>query len=93
MPDKLIPFEDSRSSQGRCQAPARSMKAGAATSPALLRSSLIALVLCGSAAAQTAGTYLVTNIVSDGSVPAITMDPGFINALGQRQWTGVLDQR
>jgi len=34
------------------------------------------------AAAQTAGTYAVTNLVSDGSVPATTMDPNFINPWG-----------
>src|SRR4051794_13156900 len=31
------------------------------------------------AVAQTGGTYKVTNIVSDGSVPAITTDANFIN--------------
>jgi uncharacterized protein (TIGR03118 family) len=35
--------------------------------------------LGSSAAAQTAGAYTVTNIISDGSVPAATMDPNFIN--------------
>ena len=38
-----------------------------------------AIVLGGTASAQTAGTYQVTNIVSDGSVAATTTDPGFIN--------------
>ncbi len=38
--------------------------------------------LCGIAAAQTAGTYQVTNIISDGSVPALVTDPNFINPWG-----------
>ena len=45
----------------------------------LLALCLGAVVLCGMVSAQTAGTYQVTNIVSDGSVPATTTDPGFIN--------------
>lgn len=39
-------------------------------------------ILCGLAAAQTGGTYQVTNIVSDGSVPATTTDANFINPWG-----------
>ena len=38
-----------------------------------------ASINCSLAAAQTAGTYQVTNVVSDGSVPATTMDANFIN--------------
>jgi uncharacterized protein (TIGR03118 family) len=34
------------------------------------------------AAAQTAGSYAITNLVSDGSVPATIMDPNFINPWG-----------
>jgi uncharacterized protein (TIGR03118 family) len=34
------------------------------------------------AAAQTAGTYTVSNLVSDGSVPATLTDPNFINPWG-----------
>jgi uncharacterized protein (TIGR03118 family) len=37
------------------------------------------ITCCGLATAQTAGTYLVTNVISDGSVPAPTMDANFIN--------------
>ncbi len=40
---------------------------------------LFAITLSSFAAAQTAGTYQVTNIISDGSVPATTMDANFIN--------------
>ncbi len=36
----------------------------------------------GVASAQTAGTYQVTNIISDGSVPALVTDPHFINPWG-----------
>jgi uncharacterized protein (TIGR03118 family) len=45
----------------------------------LLALCLGAVVLCGMVSAQTAGTYQVTNIVSDGSVPATTTDTSFIN--------------
>jgi uncharacterized protein (TIGR03118 family) len=38
-----------------------------------------ALSLSTFATAQTAGTYQVANIISDGSVPATTMDTNFIN--------------
>jgi uncharacterized protein (TIGR03118 family) len=48
--------------------------------PAVL--SLLAAALTLPAAAQTAGTYAVTNLVSDGSVPATTMDANFINPWG-----------
>ena len=34
------------------------------------------------AAAQSGGAYQVTNIISDGSVAAKTMDPNFINPWG-----------
>ncbi len=38
--------------------------------------------LCGPAAAQTAGTYQPTNLISDGSVPATVTDANFINPWG-----------
>jgi uncharacterized protein (TIGR03118 family) len=41
-----------------------------------------AIASCGLAQAQTAGVYQVTNIISDGSVPATTMDPSFIDPWG-----------
>ncbi len=44
--------------------------------------SLLAAALALPANAQTAGTYAVTNLVSDGSVPATTMDANFINPWG-----------
>ena len=43
---------------------------------------LAAIAFCSVAAAQTAGTYQVTNVISDGSVPATTMDANFINPWG-----------
>jgi uncharacterized protein (TIGR03118 family) len=46
----------------------------------LLALSLLAISL--SAAAQTAGTYTVSNLISDGSVPATLTDPNFINPWG-----------
>ncbi|HTC74757.1 MAG TPA: TIGR03118 family protein, partial [Edaphobacter sp.] len=46
----------------------------------LLTASLLAIAI--PAAAQTAGTYTVTNLVSDGSVPATITDPNFINPWG-----------
>jgi uncharacterized protein (TIGR03118 family) len=48
----------------------------------LLATCLLATAIALPAAAQTAGTYAVTNIVSDGSVPATTMDSNFINPWG-----------
>jgi hypothetical protein len=41
-----------------------------------------ATTFCGLSAAQTAGTYTVTNLISDGSVTAATTDPNFINPWG-----------
>ena len=41
-----------------------------------------AIASCSVAQAQSAGVYQATNIISDGSVPAITMDPGFIDPWG-----------
>ena len=41
-----------------------------------------AIASCGVAPAQVAGVYQVTNILSDGSVPATTKDPGFIDPWG-----------
>ncbi|HWW98754.1 MAG TPA: TIGR03118 family protein [Edaphobacter sp.] len=46
----------------------------------LLALSLLAIAL--PAAAQTAGTYAVTNLISDGSVTAPITDPHFINPWG-----------
>ena len=43
---------------------------------------LAAIASCGFATAQTAGIYQVTNIISDGFVPATTMDPNFIDPWG-----------
>ncbi len=48
----------------------------------LLGLCLMASAISIPAAAQTAGTYSVTNLVSDGSVPATTMDSSFINPWG-----------
>jgi uncharacterized protein (TIGR03118 family) len=47
-----------------------------------LASCLIATAIAVPAAAQTAGTYAVTNLVSDGSVQANITDPNFINPWG-----------
>lgn len=41
-----------------------------------------AAVSCGMAAAQTAGAYQATNIISDGSVSAAATDPNFVNPWG-----------
>jgi uncharacterized protein (TIGR03118 family) len=46
----------------------------------LLALSLMAVAI--PATAQTAGTYSVTNLISDGSVPATITDPNFINPWG-----------
>ena len=43
---------------------------------------LFLLAVATTAVAQTAGTYTVSNLVSDGSVPATIMDPNFINPWG-----------
>src|ERR1700760_2210812 len=43
---------------------------------------LITAAIALPASAQTAGTYVVTNLMSDGSVPATIMDPNFINPWG-----------
>ena len=48
----------------------------------LLTAFLLAIAIVLPAAAQTAGTYVVTNLVSDGSVPATITDPNFINPWG-----------
>lgn len=40
---------------------------------------LLVAILSPCAAAQTGGVYEVTNLISDGSVPAAFTDPGFIN--------------
>jgi uncharacterized protein (TIGR03118 family) len=48
----------------------------------LLAACLIATAIALPAAAQTAGTYAVTNLVSDGSVPATITDANFINPWG-----------
>jgi uncharacterized protein (TIGR03118 family) len=41
-----------------------------------------AIASCGLARAQAAGVYQVTNIISDGFVPATTMDAGFVDPWG-----------
>src|SRR5258708_12075262 len=46
----------------------------------LLALSLLTIAI--PATAQTAGTYAVTNLISDGSVPATITDPNFINPWG-----------
>jgi uncharacterized protein (TIGR03118 family) len=43
---------------------------------------LCLLAVATTAVAQTAGTYTVSNLVSDGSVPATIMEPNFINPWG-----------
>jgi uncharacterized protein (TIGR03118 family) len=48
----------------------------------LLAACLLATAIALPAFAQTAGTYAVTNLVSDGSVAAPIMDPNFINPWG-----------
>jgi uncharacterized protein (TIGR03118 family) len=48
----------------------------------LLVAYLLATSIALPAAAQTAGTYVVTNLVSDGSVSATITDPNFINPWG-----------
>ena len=65
----------------------RSTFSSSPTNPTQRRSgrSLFALSLLAislSAAAQTAGTYTVSNLVSDGSVPATITDANFINPWG-----------
>jgi uncharacterized protein (TIGR03118 family) len=47
-----------------------------------LAACLIATAIAMPATAQTAGTYAVTNLVSDGSVPATITDANFINPWG-----------
>lgn len=51
---------------------------------------LFPTILPRTAPAQTAGSYLVTNIMSDGFVPALVTDPGFIDpwgvSIGGRFW-------
>ena len=48
----------------------------------LLTLCLVLVASSSLATAQTAGTYQVTNIISDGSVPALVTDPHFINPWG-----------
>src|SRR5258708_614955 len=48
----------------------------------VLVAGLLAITMALPAAAQTAGTYAVTNLMSDGSVAATITDPGFINPWG-----------
>src|ERR1700751_2706268 len=43
---------------------------------------LCLVAMAATATAQTAGTYSVSNLMSDGSVPATIMDPNFINPWG-----------
>ena len=59
--------------------------------------SIVAVVLaatasCDFATAQTAGIYQVTNIISDGFVPATTMDPNFIDPWGVSGQQYTMDQ-
>jgi uncharacterized protein (TIGR03118 family) len=48
----------------------------------LLAACLLATAFAIPAVAQTAGTYTVSNLMSDGSVPATIMDSNFINPWG-----------
>jgi uncharacterized protein (TIGR03118 family) len=48
----------------------------------ILIAGLLATTMALPAAAQTAGTYTITNLVSDGSVAATITDPNFINPWG-----------
>jgi len=56
------------------------------------RSSLLAVLLAAAslACAQQATTYQQTNIISDGAVPALTVDPNFVDpwgiSIGQELW-------
>ena len=59
--------------------PLRHLLRTAALSLCLL---VAAIASCSLAHAQVAGVYQVTNIISDGSVPALTTDPGFIDPWG-----------
>jgi uncharacterized protein (TIGR03118 family) len=43
---------------------------------------IAATTACSPATAQVAGTFQVTNILSDGFVPATTTDPGFVDPWG-----------
>jgi hypothetical protein len=53
-----------------------------ATCNRLLALCLALTASSGHAFAQAAGTYQITNLISDGSVPAITTDPNFVNPWG-----------
>ena len=61
-----------------------------AVTKSLFALSLAATGLCLPAAAQSGGAFNVTNIISDGSVPALVTDPHFINpwgiSIGQDFW-------
>jgi uncharacterized protein (TIGR03118 family) len=48
----------------------------------ILVAGFLAMTMALPAAAQTAGTYTITNLVSDGSVAATITDPNFINPWG-----------
>lgn len=53
-----------------------------ATCNRLLALCLALTASSGLAFAQAAGTYQITNLISDGSVPAVTTDPNFVNPWG-----------
>lgn len=53
-----------------------------ATCKRLLALCLALTASSGLAFGQAAGTYQITNLISDGSVPAITTDPNFVNPWG-----------
>ena len=74
MPDTLVQSELSTFLKHPKQSNSGNLK--------ILASCLIAAAMALPAAAQTAGTYTVTNLMSDGSVPATIMDSNFINPWG-----------
>ena len=43
---------------------------------------ILSLLFAGSSIGMHAQAYTVTNLVSDGSVPAVTTDPNFLNPWG-----------
>jgi len=60
----------------------KSRKMSRATSGIFAAFTLCVAILSHQSAAQTAGAYVVTNLVSDGSVAAAFTDPNFINPWG-----------
>ncbi|WP_213807481.1 TIGR03118 family protein [Granulicella sp. dw_53] len=67
------------SSEAKLHAPSTGSKA-VTTTLAALALAIASLTL--PATAQTGGAYKVTNLISDGSVPAVTTDANFINPWG-----------